>query len=137
MGITGKLSGKASGFTLDGVDIKITKYTPKHTRDLVDTVDTGSYDETTDMLHQEQIPVKLGTELDIEFIFYKTSTMASIIAKLYSGTGPLAVVLNLDAGTIYGHGNFDLKDCECDVPSADKVTGKATLVSNGVFTTGS
>lgn len=129
-----KLSGKASYFQFKGTRLTITKYSAKVSRDLVDTTDSDDYDAASDMVYPSQLAVKVGTEVSVEGNFKKSQTPAKLVAELYAGNAAGAAVLGLDAGALLGHGNFDLKDFECEVPITETVTWKGTLVSNGVFT---
>lgn len=132
-----RLTGKASYFQINGTRIPITSAKPKHNRELADSTDSSNYDAATDMIHKSQLPVTLQTELSIEGKFRKDTTNAQLISQLYSGVAALPVELGLDSGTIYGHGNFDLSDFECDDPIDDTVTYTCSMKSNGVFTPGS
>lgn len=130
------VTGKASGFTFKSIKLPVTKYSQKVTRKLVDNTDSENYDAPTDMLHDAQIPVRLGTEISAEGYFDKNSTNARIIAELYSGNAAGALILGLDAGTLLGHGNADIQDFNCDVPVDDMVKWTGTLKINGVWTPG-
>lgn len=131
-----KLTGKASGVTFNGTALYITKYAPKVTRTLVPTTDSGDYDADSDLLHETQLAVKVSMELTVEGYYRKSQTDNAVIAALYSGAAALPVVLRLDAGSLFGHGNFDLSEFSSEVPLEDKVTWTATLKSNGKFTHG-
>lgn len=131
-----RMVGSASGFTLNGTTIPITKYTPKGNRKLADTTDTGDYDPTSGLVWNSQLPVSANLELTVEGRFRRSSTMNALVKLLFSGATAVPTVLNLDAGTLFGHGNFDIKDFSTDVPAEDTVTWTATFKSNGVFTPG-
>lgn len=132
-----KLTGKASSFLFNGTSIPISKYSPKSTRKLADTTDSANYDAGTDLIHNSQLPASIQMELSVEGKFSKSKTNAALITQLYSGATAVPTILNLDAGTIYGHGNFDMGDFSADVPVEDTVSWTATFRSNGVFTPGS
>jgi hypothetical protein len=129
-----RFSGKASKLSWGGVDFPIKKYTPKTTRKLADTTDTGDYDVSSDMLWETQVPVSIAQELSIEGYFRKSITPTLFVTQLYSGVAAVAVILTLDAGTLFGHGNYDISDFSCDIPSDDVVSFSCTAKLNGIFT---
>jgi len=132
-----KLTGKSSYFKYNGVTISITKYSAKSARDMADSTDSSNYDAASDLVYHAQLPVSIRLDLDVEGRFDLNSTNANLIASLYSNATAVPVQLGLNAGTLYGHGNFDIMDFTCDVPVMDVVTWRATFRSNGVFTPGS
>lgn len=128
-----RLTGKASYLLFDGVMIAITSYKPKTERKLADTTDSGDYNTQADLVFPTQIPVSAAVELSVEGRYRKSSTPSALIATLYQGGGPYPVVLGLDAGTLAGHGNFDVSDFEASVPVQDTVTFTCTMKSNGQY----
>lgn len=134
MPTTNKRSGKASSLTWKGTALTITKYTPTTTRTLADATASDDYDATSNMLWETQIPVKLAQELKIEGKYNVVTTPSTVIADLYTGNAAAAVVLGIDAGTLLGHGNYDISSFEAGVPIDDIVTYTCTAKLNGIFT---
>lgn len=132
-----KLTGKASSFVYNANTIPITKYAPKGNRKLADTTDSTNYDAASGLVWNSQLACSANLELDVEGFYYTTNTDSQVVAELFSGNAAVAAVLNLDAGDIFGHGNFDISNFEASVPIEDTVSWKATFKSNGVFTHGS
>lgn len=135
-----KINARAISFKYNGVVLSITKMNPKHKRNLSDTTDSADYDTGTDMVHHSQQPASTQTELAVEGYFDLNSTNLQLIAPLFSSTAAQPIVLNLNAATPYGHGNFDCQDFETDMalaPTPQTIGWKATFLSNGVFTPGS
>lgn len=128
-----KLAGKASYLSLNGTRIPIKRYVPKTTRKLADTTDSDNYDATADLLFKSQVPVMASMDLTVDGNFDLNTTPQTIIALLFSGTKAVPVVLGLDAGTLYGHGNFDIADFTTTVPVDDTVTYGCSLHLNGTF----
>jgi predicted secreted protein len=133
-----KLTGKQVNLTFDGVDVKVTKCTPKTTRELADTTDSGDYNSASGLIHRTQLAHTVSTELSIEGMFRltSTSTLTALLAKCYNGNAAAAGTLKLDGATNYLSGNWDISDFEADLPIDNAVTFKATLKSNGVMTVG-
>lgn len=129
-----RLTGKASYLSINGVFVPITKYSPKTTRNLPDTTDNGDYNSNTDLVYHTRIPVSVDMELSVEGRYRISVTPVAIMNILFTGANAIPVVLGLDAGHLYGHGNFDLADFSTDVPVEDVVTFTCTLRSNGIFT---
>ncbi len=129
-----RITGKQSYFVINGFTVPITKYTPKTNRKLADITDNGDYDLNTDLMYPTQLPVNAVTECSVEGRYRKSSTPAAIIALLYSGAYAIFTTLGLDAGTLYGTGNFDISDFQIDVPVDDTVTFTCNIKSNGKFT---
>lgn len=132
-----RLTGKASYVSIAGTKFGTKKITPKTTRKLADSTDSTDYDSGTDLLWPTQLAVMAPVELSVEGNYNLTTTPAQLIANLYSGVAAVAVVIALNATTIYGHGNFDISDFQTDAPVDDIVTFSCTMKSNGVFTSGS
>jgi hypothetical protein len=130
-----RTTGKQQSFTFNSQTIPITKCSPKITRVLADTTDSGDYSTTPDMIFPTQIPVSAPLELAIEGRFRFSSTPGLIAAAQTSLTNiPCAVSVN--QGSELFHGNFDLSDFSYDGPYDDTVTYTATLKSNGQWTPG-
>lgn len=132
-----KVAALSSYLTLGGVNIAITKHTPKPTRECADDTDSTNYDAASGIVHTSQTPVKTSTELTVEGRFRLSTTMSAVVALAYSGAAAVPVVLGIATGVIFGHGLFDLTDFSADFTIGDIVTWSATLKSNGVFTPGS
>jgi hypothetical protein len=128
-----RLTGKASYFLFNGNQVPITKVTPKVTRKLADTTDSGDYVSTADMLFPTQLPVSVGTEFAIEGRYRKSSTPAGLVATLYTDATSVTALFGMDAGTIWGHGSFDISDFQTDSPVDDTVTFTCSMKSNGQF----
>jgi hypothetical protein len=131
--VADKLTGKASYIVFDGVSLYITKYAPKVTRTLADTTDSANYSASSDMISPSQIPVMAAMELDIEGYYHKSQT-GQLLALAFTGANELPTTLGLDAGTLYGHGNFDLSDFASEIPLTDTVRYTASIKQNGTFT---
>lgn len=129
-----RLTGKASYIVYNSNVLSITSYTPTTDRALADTTDNGDYNATADMIFPTQLPVSAKTTIEVEGRFRKSQTPAVLLANLYTGVSAVPVVLGLDAGTLYGHGNFDISNFKTSVPVEDTVTFTCTLQSNGQFT---
>lgn len=129
-----RLTGKQSGFLLNGYAIPITKATPKTTRKLADITDNGDYDSNTDLLWPTQLPVMAPVEMTVEGRFRRSVTPAAIIALLYTGATAVLARFFLDQNLIYGSGLFDISDFQTDSPVDDTVTFTCTVRSNGKFT---
>lgn len=129
-----RLTGKASAFSFGGALFAITKATPKITRKLADTTDSGDYNSTNDMIYPTQLPVSAAVELSIEGRYRKSSVPSGIVATLFTGVFAVPVQLALDAGSLFGHGNFDISDFQADIPVEDTVTFTCTMKSAGQFT---
>lgn len=132
-----KVSGKAQALSFAGTLLNVTKVTDKTTRKMGDTTDSTNYDAASDMLWQGQIPIKLSKELSVEGWYDLTITPATLIAQLYTGNAPVALIQKINATTTEGHGQFDLSDFETAKPIDDIVAFTGTLMSNGVYTSGS
>ena len=117
--------------------IPIKKYTGTTTRTLADTTDTGDYNQPSDMLWESQIPAKLCMELDVEGNYRLNQTSSTFLATLFSGANAVAVVLGLDAGDLFGHGNFDISDFTLESPSDEVISFTCKMKLNGTFTAGS
>lgn len=128
-----RLTGKQSYIIINGTYIPITKYTPKINRKLADITDNGDYDSNTDLIYPAQLPVSATTELSVEGRFRLSLTPIAIMGILYTGISAVPVKLGLDAGHMFGSGNFDISDFQADVPVDDTVTFTCTLQSNGKF----
>jgi hypothetical protein len=128
-----RLTGKASYFLLGSAatQIPITKATPKVTRKLADTTDSGDYQSTPDMIFPTQIPVSAPLEMAIEGRYRFSSTPSAIVALLATSATNIPVVLGLNSGAIWGHGNFDISDFQSDIPFDDTVTYTCNIRSNG------
>jgi hypothetical protein len=61
-----RTTGKQQSFTFNSQTIPITKCSPKITRKLADTTDSGDYVTSPDMIFPTQIPVSCPLELAIE-----------------------------------------------------------------------
>ena len=131
------MTGRASYFQFSGTKVPIKKYTASTTRTLADTTDTGDYNVAADILWETQIMAKLAQELDVEGNFRLNQTNSLLISQLISSNNAVAVVLGLDAGDIYGHGNYDISDFSTEVAPGDVVTYTCKLKLNGPFTPGS
>jgi len=131
-----RLSGKAAYWTWGGTTIPITKITPKVTRKLGDTTDSGDYDATGDMLPTTQIPVGYTVEATIEGRFRYSTTPSVLLQFLFQSATQITCVFGLDINnsTIWGSGLFDVSDFQTDIPVDDIVTYTATIRSYGVFT---
>jgi hypothetical protein len=130
-----RITGKQQSFAFSGSAIPITKCSPKITRKLADTTDSGDYVTSPDMIFPTQIPVSCPLELAIEGRFRFSSTPGLIAAAATSLTNIPAAV-NVTPGSELFHGNFDLSDFSYDGPYDDTVTYTATLKSNGQWTPG-
>jgi hypothetical protein len=119
---------------LNGAQIPITKYNPSITKNLPDITDNGDYDSQTGLIYPTQLPVSAVTELSVEGRFHLNSTPISVMALLYSGVSAIPVTLGLDAGNLFGHGNFDISNFQAVVDVRETVTFTCTMVSNGKFT---
>lgn len=129
-----RLTGKASYMVFNGATIPITKYNPTITKQLPDITDNGDYDVQTDLIYPTQLPVSAVTELSVEGRFHLNSTPANIMSLLYSGASAVPVVLGLNAGSLFGHGLFDINNFQAVVDVRETVTFTCTMVSNGKFT---
>ncbi len=131
-----RIAGKASYFDYNGTTIPINKATCKVTRKLGDTTDSGDYDTTADMIATTQLPCTYTLEGTIEGKFRRSSTPGVIIAGLFSSLTNIPIIFGLDlvAGTILGHGNFDISDFSCEIPVDDIISFSASIKSNGTFT---
>lgn len=132
-----KLSGKSSYMTVLGTQVPITKVTSSGKRSHGDTTDSTSYDAATDMLWEEQIPIKLSQELKIEGRYHILLVPTQVVAWMYSANTAVPCVFGLASGVIHGHGDYDITDLEVADPVDDVVTYSCTLKLNGVFTPGS
>lgn len=132
-----RLTGKASYFTYGGAQIPITKYTAKSTRTLADTTDSADYDSGNNIIYKSQIPVSEQMELSVEGNFYLSITNQTLLTAILTGVNEVPVVLGLNAGALFGSGNFDISDFSTDVPVEDTVKWTATFRSNGPFNPGS
>jgi hypothetical protein len=132
-----KLTGKASYLTFQGTRIYFTKVSPDVDRECADSTDGADYDSSSDMIQPSQIPVKVQMTLQVELKYDLNTTGTAFTQAAYSSGGPYPTVLGLNAGTVMGHGNFDITKFSADVPIDDTVTATATLLQNGVFTPGS
>lgn len=128
-----RLTGKASYFTLAGVNIPITKVTPKVTREVPNTTDNGDYNVQNDMIYPTQIPVSVATEFAIEGRYRFSVTPSAIVALLYTSLTAVPAIFGLNASAIWGHGNFDISEFQTDAPVEDTVTFTCTMKSNGQF----
>lgn len=128
-----RTTGKNSFLLFNNVQIPITKTTPKVTRKLADTTDSGDYQQTPDMIFPTQIPVSAPLELAIEGRYRFSSTPGFLIAAQTSLTN-IPCQIGLISGQPTFAGNFDLSDFQYDGPYDDTVTFTATLVSNGIWT---
>src|SRR5271166_4014734 len=123
-----RLTGKASYFTYGGVNIPITKMTPKVTRALATSTDSSDYNVTADMIGPTQIPVSTMVEGTIEGRFRRSTIPTAILAYLATSSTQVPCVFGLDlAPTIWGSGLFDISDFSTDVPVEDMVTFTATV----------
>lgn len=129
-----RLTGKASYMIINGTQIPITKYNPTITKNLPDITDNSDYDQNTDLIYPTQLPVSAVTELSVEGRFHLNSTPITIMSILYSGIGAIPVVLGLNAGNLFGHGNFDISDFQAVIDVSQAVTFTCTMRSNGKFT---
>jgi hypothetical protein len=135
MANTDRLSGKASYFTYNTVNIPITKITPKLMRKLADSTDSGDYSATPDMIGPTQIPVTMAVEGTAEGRFRLSSTPASIMAGLFTSLTQIPIVIGLNATpVIWGHGTCDISDFETSVPVDDIVNWTMSFKSWGIFT---
>lgn len=134
-----KVTGVAATFVYNGVSVYITKASPKFTREMADSTDSGNYDATSQMIHKEQLPVSLQTELSVEGM-YRTGgtgpTTSTLLAQLYSGNAAVTGTVKIDGSNQLITGKWDITDFEADVPIDNAVTFKATLKSNGTMTIG-
>jgi hypothetical protein len=89
------------------------------------------------MLYPEQLPVAIGMEISVEGNYDLNSTPSVIVGLLFSGADAVPVTLGLDAGNLFGHGNFDLSEFEIGNQIDDKMGFTCTLMLNGKFTPGS
>jgi hypothetical protein len=127
-------TGKQSYFIYNGFNIFITKYSLKVDRKLADITDNGDYDVATDLMYPTQLPVNAVAEISAEGRFRQSVTPIAIMAPLYSGATAIPATLGLDAGSLSGHGLFDISNFNLDVPVDDTVTFSCSLKSNGKFT---
>lgn len=128
------LTGKAGSFVFNGTTVPFKSLKPKTTREYADNTDSSNYDPTTDLIHKSQQKTTTQTEVTVEGLFDLNTTPTSLIAALYSGADAVPCSFNLSPTRVYGHGNFDLTDFECEAPIDDDVKWTATLKSNGIFT---
>lgn len=134
MADTDRISGKASYFTFNGVNIPITKVSPGSERKLGDTTDNGDYNSAQDMLTTTQIPVAYTFKASVEGRFRKSAT-PGFLTVAFNSTTQIPIVIGLDASpTVWGHGNCDISNFKSDVPVDDIVTFSCDIVSWGVFT---
>ena len=132
---TDRLSGKASYFTFNGVNIPITKMSPKVVRKLGDSTDSGDYISAQDMIGTTQIPVTYTVEGAIEGRFRKSVTPSSFLAIAFTSATQIPVVIGLDASpTIWGHGVCDISDFATEDPVDDVVTFTCNIKSWGQWT---
>lgn len=135
MADTDRLTGKASYLTFNGVNIPITKMTPKVTRKLPDSTDSGDYSSAQDMIATTQIPCTYTVEGAIEGRFRKSVTPAQFLANSFTSITQIPIVLGLDASpTIWGTGVCDISDFSTDIPVEDIVNFTANIKSWGAFT---
>ena len=135
MADTDRLSGKASYFTFNGVNIPFTKLTPKVTRKLGDSTDSGDYNIVQDMIGTTQIPVTYTVEGTVEGRFRKSIIPSTILAQLFTSLTQIPIVVGLDASpTIWGHGLCDISNFQTDIPVDDVVNFSCDIKSWGSFT---
>jgi hypothetical protein len=133
-----RLTGKASYFTFDGINVPITKATLKISRADKDTSDNGDYNQSQDLITPTQLIVNAQPTFDIEGRFRKSVIPSLMSLTVFqSNPGGILAVLGLDASTIAGHGYFDITDFEIVDDVMDTVTYTASMKSNGVFTANS
>lgn len=129
-----KKTGKASAMSFGGTTLPITKYTPKVNLNLVEATDSTNYDAGTDTLYEDWLSAKFGMELAVEGKYNSSTIPSSLIANIFAGVATAAVVLNRDAGDLFGHGNFKISDYQEDVPVDDIITYTCNLKIIGKFT---
>lgn len=134
-----KVAGIAASFTYNGVAVYITKASPKFTREMADSTDSGNYDATSQMIHKEQLPVSLQTELAVEGMFRTSGTgptTSTLLAQLYSGNAAVTATVKIDGSNQLITGKWDITDFEAELSIDNTVTWKATFKSNGTMTIG-
>lgn len=135
MADTDRLTGKASYFTFNGVNIPFTKLTPKVTRKLADSTDSSDYNGTQDMIATTQIPAAYTVEGTMEGRFRLSVIPSTILAGLFTSVTQLPIVIGLNASpTVWGHGLCDISNFQTDIPVDDIVTWTCDVKSWGVFT---
>ena len=135
MADTDRISGKQSYWTFNGVNVPITKMTPKVTRKLGDSTDNGDYNSAQDMIATTQIPVTYTMEGAMEGRFRKSVVPSALIGNAFTSLSQIPIALGLDASpTLFGHGLCDISDFTCDVPVDDIVNYTCNVKSWGQFT---
>jgi hypothetical protein len=126
-------SGRSGSITVNSVNIPITKWTAKLSKELADSTDSSNYDVASGQTYKAQVPGVISIEATVEGNF-DSAASTGVINKLKSDP-MLPVVLKLDATTTFCSGSFDLSDAEVsvEVPGATMVSFTATVKSNGVF----
>lgn len=133
-----KLAGNQVGLTFGGTEVKVTKVTPKVTKEMADSTDSGNYDATSKLIHREQLAHSISTELSVEgkFRTANPATTSALLAKCYKGDAAAAGAVKVDPSTTLFSGNWDITDFEADIPIDNVVTFKCTLKSHGVIVVG-
>jgi predicted secreted protein len=131
-----KLTGKLASLTLDSQVVRITKATPKITKELADSTDSSDYDGTTGLFHKSQIAHSAMVELAVEGYFYHANggTIADVLIKCYAAAAIATGALTIDGTNVIATGKWDISDFEADIENTATVTFKATLKSNGKIT---
>lgn len=137
MSLTNKLTGKAGTLTKGGTSIGFTVISASMKRDPADATDSTDYDSATDIIWKTQLFAATAIELKVEGRYNLSTSATAFTADVLSGNAAAAVVINLNAATILGHGNFDITDFEPKIDIMDVVNYTATLISSGKFTAGS
>jgi hypothetical protein len=135
---TDRRSGKQAYWTFNSVTVPITKMSPKITRKLGDTTDSGDYDDTGDMLPTTQIPVGYTIEAGIEGRF-RINYMPALLSLCTTSATQIEAVIGIavsPTSVVWGSGLFDISDFATDIPVDDIVNYTANIKSYGIFTTG-
>ncbi len=133
---TDRVAGKNAYLLYNSIRIPIVKITPKVTRKLGDTTDSGDYSSDQDMIGTTQIPCTYTMEASIEGRFRRSSTPSGFLANAFNSLTqiPIVIGINFESGLIWGSGVCDLSDFQTDIPVDDIVNFTANIRSWGIFT---
>ncbi len=132
-----RLTGKQSYIVISDDDgdaaIPITSYLFTADRLMTPRMNSVHYNGEIGQFSTSQVAVAVATTVAVEGRFRLDKVPAAIIGRLYSDEDAVMIYLGLDAGNVLGHGRFDIRNFQCDVPIDDTVNFTCMLLGNGPF----
>lgn len=127
-----KISGKQKSLTFGGVRIYTTSLSANVSPKFADTTDDADYDSGTDLVYPSRIRTSSPVEFSVEGYYYKNSTPAAVVSKMFDATGPSLVAFSVATGYPHFGGYYDGSDLQIQAETTDVTKISFKLMSNSI-----